>query len=178
MAGADGLVRAALGQGIDPGELAMAALPFGRAGRGPRPGVAPEGTLPLGFADAAEFVAFSAELRGGLDSAGYRDAVPVFQGSAVTGVKYLTGEPFDIGRRSDFDIAIVDPALFHDAKALGVRIRSAPPRTAPLRTDYLRALGLETMRDALSARAGRKVAFMVYPDLASALNRAGGLVIR
>ncbi|MGZ4625567.1 MAG: WXG100 family type VII secretion target [Kineosporiaceae bacterium] len=178
MAGANGLVRTALRQGVDPGELVMAALPFGRAGRGRMPGVAPEGAVPRGFADAAEFAAFTAELKSGLAEAGYRDAVPVFQGSAVTGVKYLTGEPFDVGRRSDFDIAIVDPKLFEDARSLGVKTRSGPARTAPLTTAFLRALGLRGMQDSLSARAERKVAFMVYRDLRSALDRAGGIVIR
>ncbi|MGZ4602454.1 MAG: WXG100 family type VII secretion target [Kineosporiaceae bacterium] len=178
MAGANGLVRTALRQGVDPGELVMAALPFGRAGRGRMPGVAPEGAVPRGFADAAEFAAFTAELKSGLAEAGYRDAVPVFQGSAVTGVKYLTGEPFDVGRRSDFDIAIVDPKLFEDARSLGVKTRSGPARTAPLTTAFLRALGLQAMQDSLSARAERKVAFMVYRDLRSALDRAGGIVIR
>ena len=106
-ASANALVRAALGQGIDPGELASRGLPLvpvvgGRA----RPTLP---RVPLGFADAEEFPAFAAHLTEGLRDAGYGDAIPVFQGSSVTGVKYTTGEPFDVGRTSDFDIALASP---------------------------------------------------------------------
>ena len=178
MAGADGLVRAALRQGVDPGELVMAALPLGNAGRGGRPGVAPEGTVPRGFADAGEFAEFTAALTKGLADAGYRDAVPIFQGSAVTGVKYLTGEPFDVGRRSDFDIAVVDPGLFARAEALGVQVRSRGRRTAPLDKSQLDRLGLSDLIGGLSRRSHRDVNIMLYRDLAGALGRAGGLPIR
>jgi WXG100 family type VII secretion target len=177
MAGADAAVRTALGQGVDPGELAMAAVPLGRAGRR-RSVVPPEGTIPLGFADAEEFAAFGRQLREGLADAGYGDAVPVFQGSAVTGVKYTTGEPFDVGRRSDFDLAIVDEKLFARLAATGVRIRRNPERTGPLQEDALTSAGLLALRTALSQRADRKVAFMIYRDLGSALDRAGGIVVR
>jgi uncharacterized protein YukE len=175
VAGADGLVRAALHQKIDPGELAMAAVPFGRSGRRPTPGIAAEGTMPLGFADAEEFAAFGAELKKGLAGAGYGDAVPVFQGSAVTGVKYTTGEPFDVGRRSDFDVAVADVRLFERAKELGVPSSSRPPRTAPLKDKHLRVLGLKQLVDLLSTRSERDVHIMIYRDLESALRRAGGI---
>jgi uncharacterized protein YukE len=177
-AGADGLVRAALRQGIDPGELAMAVLPFGRAGRRPLPGIASEGTVPLGFATTEEFVAFGAELKKGLADAGYRDAVPVFQGSAVTGVKYTTGELFDVGRRSDFDIAVADPRLFEDAKRAGVRIRSGGTRTAPLELRQLESLGMGDLVHKLAQQVDRDVHVMIYRDLLAALQRAGGLRLR
>ncbi|HYJ74108.1 MAG TPA: hypothetical protein VEV65_00835, partial [Kineosporiaceae bacterium] len=176
----DAVVREALRQGIDPGELVMAALPLGRAGRGGRvrPGVAPEGTIPRGFADAEEFVAFGRRLRGGLADAGYGDAVPVLQGSAVTGAKYTTGQPFDVGRRSDFDLAVVDPSLFARARELGVPVRRNPPRTAPLSDAQLARLGLGRLVNELSASAGREVHLMVFRDLEESLARSGGLRIR
>jgi hypothetical protein len=174
----DAVVREALRQGVDPGELVMAALPLGRAGRGGRPGVAVEGTIPLGFADAEEFAAFGRRLRSGLADAGYRDAVPVLQGSAVSGVKYTTGEAFDVGRRSDFDIALVDPHLFARAEALGMKLRRNPPRTPPLSPRQLEGLGLLDLATRLSKDAGREVHFMVFRDLEHSLQRAGGLRIR
>jgi uncharacterized protein YukE len=178
MAGADALVRAALHQDIDPGELAMAALPLGRGVRRPLPAIAPEGAVPLGFADAEEFAAFGVELKKGLADAGYGEAVPVFQGSAVTGMKYTTGEPFDLGRRSDFDIALADADLYQRAKSTGVHLRSRPPRTAPLTAKQLGSLGLKDLADLLSGRSNRRVHFMVYRDLESALGRAGGIRIK
>ena len=158
----------------------MAALPLGRAWRGGRrrPAIAPEGTVPLGFADAEEFAAFSRRLRSGLAGAGYADAVPVLQGSAVSGVKYTTGEPFDIGRRSDFDIAVVDPALFDRAKELGLSMRRNPPRTPPLSDAQLERLGLGDLVREWSAGAGREVHLMVFRDVDESLRRSGGLRIR
>ena len=176
----DAVVREALREGVDPGELVMAALPLGRAGRGARarPPVAVEGTIPRGFAGAEEFAAFGRQLRAGLADAGYRDAVPVLQGSAVTGVKFTTGAPFDLGRRSDFDIAVVDPGLFERAREAGVATRRNPPRTAPLTDVQLGSLGLRELVADLSRSAGREVHVMVFRDLEESLQRSGGLRIR
>jgi uncharacterized protein YukE len=180
MALSDTVVREALREGIDPGELAMAALPLGRPGRGggARPGVTPEGTIPLGFADAEEFAAFGRRLCKGLADAGYAGAVPILQGSAVTGVKFTTREPFDVGRRSDFDIAVADPVLFARAQELGIGVRRNPPRTVPLTDAQLTRLGLRELVDELSGTAGREVHFMVFRDLEESLRRSGGVKIR
>jgi len=35
------------------------------------------------------------------------------QGSSVSGVSFSTGQPFDVGRVSDFDVAISHPELYH-----------------------------------------------------------------
>ena len=175
VAAADALVRAALRQGIDPGELAMAALPIGPAAM--RRGGA-ERTFPMGFADEAAFEAFGVRLTEGLHAAGYRDVVQVFQGSAVTGVKFTTGQPFDVGRVSDFDIALASPALLRDAKAAGVPLRQGGARSAPLGRDVLQVLGLADLTAQLSVRAGRDVHFMVYRDLTTVLQRSGGIRVR
>jgi hypothetical protein len=104
--------------------------------------------------------------------------VPVLQGSAVSGVKYTTGEPFDVGRRSDFDIALVDPHLFARAEELGMKLRRNPPRTPPLSPQQLHDLGLLGLVTQLSSGVGREVHFMVFRDLEQSLQRAGGLRIR
>ena len=177
-ASADVLVRAALGQGVDPGELVLAGLPLGPAGRagGPRP---PLREVPLGFADAQEFRAFGEHLSRGLRDAGYHDAIPVFQGSSVTGVKYSTGALFDVGRVSDFDIALASPSLFERAKSLGVQVRGGGSRTAPLSMKQLEELGLLDLRDALKVlAAGRPIGFMVYRDLEQTLARRPSIPVR
>jgi filamentous hemagglutinin len=104
--------------------------------------------------------------------------VPVFQGSAVTGVKYTTGEPFDLGRRSDFDIAVADARLFEEAKRMGVKLRSRGTRTTPLEVQQLEVLGLDDLVHNLAGRVHRDVHLMVYGDLEVALERAGGLRLR
>jgi WXG100 family type VII secretion target len=178
-ASADVLVRAALGQGVDPGALVLAGLPIGPAGRpvGPRP---PLREIPMGFADAQEFRAFGEHLGQGLHAAGYRDVVPVFQGSSVTGVKYRTGVLFDVGRTSDFDIALASPSLFERAKALGVQIRGRGSRTAPLTDEeLLKTLGLHDLSVRLSDRmGGRPVFFMIYKDLDVALRRSPSIEVK
>jgi hypothetical protein len=177
-ASADALVRVALGQGVDPGELVLAGLPLvpGGRGGGPRP---PLREVPLGFANAEEFRAFGTHLTQGLRAAGYRDAVPVFQGSSVTGVSYKTGDIFDVGRVSDFDIALASPSLFDRAKALSVEVRGGGTRTAPLTEKQLDSLGILAVRDALKDRmSGRPVAFMIYQDLDTALRRSPSVTVK
>jgi filamentous hemagglutinin len=172
LASADALVRAALRQGIDPGELAMMALPLG-GGLGRSSSAR---AIPLGFADEAAFASFARDLSVGLREAGYGDVVPVVQGSSVTGVKYTTGAPFDVGRRSDFDIALASPTLFVRAKAAGVKLRSSgPSRTAPLKPRDLERLGLLELAERLSAGVDRDVHFMVYEHFAGAIDRSGGI---
>jgi hypothetical protein len=150
-------------------------VPGGRGG-GARP---PWREVPLGFADAEEFRAFGTHLSKGLRDAGYDDAIPVFHGSSVTGVKYTTGALFDVGRTSDFDIALASPELFERAKALGFELRGHRTRTAPVKeADILRALGLLDLQQSLSHRAGRNVEFMIYKDLEHALGRSPSIEVR
>jgi hypothetical protein len=178
-ASADALVRAALGQGVDPGELVLAGLPLVPAGGGGGPRPPLPRAVPLGFATAEEFRAFGAHLTQGLEAAGYRDVVPVFQGSSVTGVKHTTGALFDVGRLSDFDIALASPSLFERAKVMGVEVRGGRTRTAPVKqTDALKALGLLELRQSLSERMHRPVEFMIYKDLQYALRRSPGVEVR
>jgi hypothetical protein len=73
------------------------------------------------------------------------------EGSSVTGRSYdrvrhtgHTGERFDVGRISDYDIAIVSPTLFNIATRL-MFIPAAgegSPRTRPLKAEDLKRLGL------------------------------------
>ncbi len=94
-----------------------------------RPGYAAEarlivierGGLLLGFNSREDYASFGRSARTALNEAGYPEAVPYMRGSAVTGYSYRTGEAFDVGRRSDYDIAIVRPRLLErvqDAKIM------------------------------------------------------------
>jgi hypothetical protein len=83
------------------------------------------GQIPFGFKNADEFVSFGSILKSGLAKIA-DDAVGVFQGSAVTGKKFTTGEAFDVGRIS---IGIASSTLLERAKALGIQLRSGGSRT-------------------------------------------------
>jgi RHS repeat-associated protein len=133
--------------------------------------------IPHGFSSTDDFQAFGSKLKGGLTDAGYSDAVAAFQGSSVTGVKHTTGQPFDVERVSDFDIALASPTLLARAKELGIELRSGGVRTRPLTADDLESLGLSKLAVQLSQSAGRPVNFMIFDTLETAVNRAPSIVV-
>jgi hypothetical protein len=131
------------------------------------------GRIPFGFSNVDDFASFSRDVRSGLNKAGYADAQPLLQGSAVTGRSYSTGQPFDVGRVSDFDIGLASPSMLARAKELGIGLRSSGTRTGPLTARDLQALGLRNMQRQLSTQAGREVNFMIYGSVDDAASRAG-----
>ncbi|WP_232282831.1 RHS repeat-associated core domain-containing protein [Roseiflexus sp. RS-1] len=133
--------------------------------------------IPLGFKNANEFAQFGARLKGGLENAGYEGVQAIFQGSSVTGVKYTTGAPFDVGRVSDFDIALASPTLLQRAKELGIELRGGGTRTGPLGRGDLEALGLLDLREELSQLVGRDVNFMIYKSVEDAVRRSPSIFV-
>ncbi|WP_205825421.1 RHS repeat-associated core domain-containing protein [Microbispora catharanthi] len=132
----------------------------------------------LGFNTAREFEAFGNALQKGLGKAGYNDAVPLFQGSSVTGKSYRTGVPFDEGRVSDFDVALASPGLLAKARAAGIPLRSGKTRTINLSYGNLRRLGLYDLSQSLSRLAGRPVNFMIYESVEAAASRSPSVIVR
>jgi hypothetical protein len=122
-------------------------------------------TYPNGFNSQEEFISFGQDLKNSLAEAGYRDVEPVFAGSSVTGMSYRSGEPFDLGRTSDFDIAIISPSLMDEARELGIDLRSRGTRTGPLDREMLRELGLFEVFVEFNERADRPVSFMIYESI-------------
>ncbi len=162
-------------------ETALAATgPLGKIGKvgkaGRATGSARQG-LPLGFGSAAEFEKFGNSLNAGLRKAGFEDVQALFQGSSVTGRNFKTGVSFDVGRRSDFDIAMVSPELLARAKAIGVSLRSGGNRTGPLSRKQLRTLGLDNIAKELSRQTRRKVRFMVFESVNAATSRAPSIPV-
>ena len=134
--------------------------------------------IPHGFASEAEFNAFGKQLNEGLAKAGYGETKPIFQGSSVTGKKFTTGEAFDVGRVSDFDIALADPKLIAKAKELGIGLRSGGTRTGPLTAAELEKLGLKDLAQQLSKQAGgREVNFMIFDTVETATGRSPSIVV-
>ena len=120
------------------------------------------GGVPLGFSSRQLYEEFGSAAKNELRAAGYRDAEPYFAGSAVTGYSYRTGEAFDVGRRSDYDIAIVSPSILQRAKELGIPLRGNGTRTGPIRPQQLQSLGLEAIANRLSRQENRDVGIMIY----------------
>jgi hypothetical protein len=126
---------------------------------------------PLGFSNLVEFTDFGRTMRAGLEAAGYQDVDIAISGSSVTGVSWRTGEPFDVGRVSDLDVALGSDDLFEKAKGLGVKTWNQDTRTPPLGPKQLEKLGLDGVREELSQRLGRDVSLMLYRSIDAALAR-------
>jgi RHS repeat-associated protein len=133
--------------------------------------------IPRGFQSSEEFDQFGNTLYGGVGSAGYDDVTAILQGSSVTGVKYTTGKPFDVGRVSDYDIALASPSLLDRARELGIGLRSGGTRTGPLTAPELEQLGLSGVAGDLSQMAGRPVNFMVFQSAEVAMSRSPSIVL-
>jgi filamentous hemagglutinin len=149
----------------------------GEGGAGPRsnPGGA---QIPLGFNSPDEFAQFGRVLYSGFAEAGYDDVEAIFQGSSVTGVSFETQEAFDLGRLSDYDVAIASPSLFERAKELGAQLRSRGTRTGPInKTRMLSNLGILGLSIDLSDLAGRPVKFMLFANVEAALQRGPSIRI-
>ena len=132
--------------------------------------VDPDTDFPMGFRDRAGFDAFAGDLNTqvrALDA----DAELVLQGSSVSGRRFersvdfdVTGEPFDVGRISDYDVAIASDTIHQRAGDLGI-----PLGGRALTLDEIDALGLRPLHDAAQQAAIRdtgiahEVKFMVYP---------------
>jgi hypothetical protein len=136
------------------------------------------GKLPLGFSQPSEFAAFGDTLYAGLDGAGFANAQAGFQGSSVTGRAFKAPHaPFDVGRVSDFDIALSSPELFEQARAAGVGLRQQGSRTGPLMPEHLERLGLSSLSTQLSKQAGREVNFMIYRSMDDAMGRSPTILV-
>ncbi|MEU7059004.1 FG-GAP-like repeat-containing protein [Streptomyces sp. NPDC046197] len=135
--------------------------------------------IPRGFSDTAQYQQFLTKLYDGLNELGFSDAEAVFQGSSVTGTSYRTGEPFDEGRTSDYDIALTGPNLLKRAKNSNIQLRSRGTRTGPLKDYQLRQMGLLNLANDLSASlGGREVKFMIYESTEAAIAQKPSLVAK
>ncbi|TKC79203.1 hypothetical protein FAZ69_30545 [Trinickia terrae] len=142
-----------------------------------QPDVSRAGGVPSGFANSEAFSNFGNAVRTGLESAGYRDVEPILQGSAVTGKNFKTGQSFDVGRDSDFDIGLASPSLLKRAEALGIKLRSGKTRTGPLMARDLHRLGLKDLVTQLTEQSKRDVHFMIYNSPANAKERAPSVTL-
>jgi hypothetical protein len=133
--------------------------------------------IPRGFASASDFESFGAKLKNGLAAAGYGNARAAFQGSSVTGVKFTTGAAFDVGRVSDYDVALGGEDIFRAAEEAGVGLRGGGMRTGPLTGEDLAQLGLAGLRQDLRGMVGRPVNFMIYRSIESAADRSPSIMV-
>ncbi|WP_424951778.1 hypothetical protein [Deinococcus sp.] len=118
--------------------------------------------FPLGFKSQGQYQQFSGQLYAGLSRAGFKGSEVFFQGSAVTGRSFETGAAFDLGRTSDFDIALVNSNMLEKLSQAGYRVKANGSAVGPLTPEQIEYLGLGVVQRSLSTQAGREVNFMVY----------------
>ena len=130
------------------------------------------GGVPLGFNSMEQFRGFGWETRSALARSGNADADVYLRGSAVTGYSYRTGEAFDVGRRSDYDFAIVSSRLLNKAREFGVRLSRKGDRTFRALSDKdLMALELSGAMAEIRARSRQESSIMIYRDSAAVEHR-------
>lgn len=136
--------------------------------------------IPYGFKTYGDYASFVGTLRGGLPGG----TTVVFKGSAVTGrssrYSATPGKPFDSGRTSDFDIALVSDDLYLDAmqagRAAGFKVKTMPERMGPLSDAQADLLGLRQLQRTLAKQAGRPVEFVLYDNVQGAMQGPSHLV--
>ena len=130
--------------------------------------------IPYGFSSLDEYYKFVESLKSELPE----DTVILFQGSSVTGKSHKTGKAFDHGRKSDFDIALVNDDLYLKGLDANYRTKTEPNRMGPLSKEELEELGLLEVQNKMSQVAGRPVSFMLFESVEDALRRPSIMVVR
>ena len=138
-----------------------------------RTAVNPRMDFPFGFYNRVDFDQFSQRLYGALEARWPRSEL-ILEGSSVTGRRYdrlvdfkSTGAPFDLGRVSDYDIAIYSDALCEEAERLHVPIKD---KVGPAGITKLGLTDLDTAAQAAILDAtgiAHEVKFKIRPGIPS-----------
>ena len=94
------------------------------------------------------------------------------QGSSVTGRNSRSGNLFDVGRRSDFDIGIVCEELLNLAKLNGL-VKTNRPFSLPLKLEEMKKMGLGDLAESLEKQFEREVNFRFYKTEESLFSNKG-----
>ncbi|MFG1992007.1 hypothetical protein ACGFJ7_18710 [Actinoplanes sp. NPDC048988] len=126
--------------------------------------------VPYGFRDFGQFREFATRFRDRMREL-YPDLDMGFQGSSVTGRSADSGDPFDEGRISDYDIAISGDSVNRAAHENGVPFRGDGVSTGPLTERELDRLGLDGVVEDASSETGREVHVMIFRTIEEAVGR-------
>jgi hypothetical protein len=133
---------------------------------------------PLGLADDKTFQEFKSILKE--EKTNFPDDVTfAVRGSAVNGNGFnkSTGKYdkdfFDVGRKSDHDLAVMSRELLRKAQETGVVVRDSGTRTAPLSERQIEKLGLLPTIEKIRELTGRNDTTIVIYRSNESLNRRG-----
>jgi filamentous hemagglutinin len=92
------------------------------------------------------------------------------------GQSWRTGQPFDEGRVSDWDLSLAGEDIFAAAQRAGIKLRGGGTRTGPLDREQLQKLGLLELQDSLDVTTHRNVSFMIYRSPEDVMNQGPSVV--
>jgi hypothetical protein len=136
------------------------------------------GYRPLGFKTHDDFAAFINTIYRNMLAA---DATVVFHGSSLSGQSYKDkggSRLFDVGRDSDYDVAIASESLWQLAQdpTVNIKIRGGD-HSEPLTAEGLDKLGLAKAHAAANFAARREVNFMLYQNVETAHGHEGMVLV-
>jgi DNA polymerase/3'-5' exonuclease PolX len=120
--------------------------------------------IPFGFSSFGELRQFGSNIQSGFSKLGHKDTTLYLQGSSVTGKSFLTKESFDVGRKSDFDLAVSGTSLFEKAEKLGLT-KGNRTRSINLGSDEAKLLGINAVLDKASKLKSRDVNIMIFKSV-------------
>lgn len=134
------------------------------------------GYRPLGFKSRDDFQLF---VNGIYSNLLVDDATVVIHGSSLSGQSFKDkgggSRFFDVGRDSDYDVAIASETLWKLAGEVGIKIRG--DHSEPLTAEGLKALNLKKAYDAANFLARREVNFMLYQNEKTAHQHEGAALV-
>jgi filamentous hemagglutinin len=108
-----------------------------------------------------------------------KDATIVIHGSSLSGQSFKDkgggSRFFDVGRDSDYDVAIASETLWKLAADVGIKIRG--DHSEPLTAEGIAALGLKKAYDSANFLARREVNFMLYENEKTAHQHEGAALV-
>jgi hypothetical protein len=137
------------------------------------------GYRPLGFKDHDDFALFLNGIYSNIPRMA-SDATVVIHGSSLSGQSYKDkggSRLFDVGRDSDYDVAIASETLWKLAQdpAMGIKIRG--DHSEPLDAAGIERLGLTKAHAAANFLARREVNFMLYQNEKTAHAHEGAALV-
>jgi hypothetical protein len=136
------------------------------------------GHQPLGFKSRSDFQLFVNGIYANLPAM-VKDATIVMHGSSLSGQSFKDkgggSRFFDVGRDSDYDVAIASETLWKLAADVGIKIRG--DHSEPLTAEGIAALGLKKAYDSANFLARREVNFMLYENEKTAHQHEGAALV-
>jgi hypothetical protein len=119
--------------------------------------------IPLGFKSVGMVKQFATQIQAGLAKLGFKNTKIYLQGSAVNGTDDA-GRAFDLGRKSDFDVALTGDDIWSKAESLGI---TSTTKTSVIKSGSNEAinLGIHDLLNQLSHKYGRSVEVMIFKNV-------------